>query len=67
MKKIRLRKISRKVIKVIKTLTLVIIICVNSIIVISQDNKGNIKNAAEFYLQQEQSINAAEFHFTGGE
>ena len=59
-----MKKIKRKIIRVIKTLTLVIIICVNSIIVISNNNDNEV-NAAEFHLRQELPVNAAEFFFGG--
>lgn len=54
---------NKKVIRVIRTLTLVLIICVNSIIVLSKDNTGKTVNAAEFQIKEEQAINAADFQF----
>ena len=61
----------RKIVKIIRTLTLIIVVCVNCILIIKPDtsldtDKGKAVNACEFHVE-EMPINAAEFHILGGE
>lgn len=62
----------RKILKIIRTLTLIIVVCVNCILIIKPDtnsdpDRSKATNACEFYVIDERPVNACEFHILGGE
>lgn len=56
-------KLNKRVIKVIKTVLVTIIICINSIIIIPTSTQESYINASEFKPAEEITINPCEFHF----